>query len=94
MGGLLDAITEGDVDAAGAALDASPESMNEEDPETWLSPLHHCATAGAVEIIRLLLKLGADPNAEARGRYEYCKCSPRHTMPFSSRSDASHRACR
>jgi hypothetical protein len=22
--------------------------MSEEDPETWLSPLHHCATAGAV----------------------------------------------
>ena len=48
MGGLLDAIKDGDLDAAADAVAASPQSMSEEDPETWLSPLHHCATAGAV----------------------------------------------
>jgi hypothetical protein len=70
------AIESGDVDALRAALaaaaSAEPEAdgtstnggLDGEDPETWLSPLHHCARLGEVACAKLLLELGANPNAE------------------------------
>jgi|MDSW01.2.fsa_nt_gb hypothetical protein len=70
------AIESGDVDALRAALaaaaSAEPEAdgtstnggLDAEDPETWLSPLHHCARLGEVACAKLLLELGANPNAE------------------------------
>lgn len=65
---LVQAIEEGDLDAVQSALDSAGEevaaAVNKEDPGTWLSPLHHAARLGAVEVAKLLLEKGADPNLE------------------------------
>lgn len=65
---LVQAIEEGDLDAVQSAIDSAEEdvaaAVNKEDPETWLSPLHHAAKLGAVEVAKLLLEKGADPNLE------------------------------
>jgi hypothetical protein len=67
---LARAIATGDVDAVADVLDACEDDaattavVNEEAPGTWASPLHLAASFGEVEIIKLLLSKGADPNAE------------------------------
>lgn len=64
---LVEAIASGDLDAVKSAVDAAEDvatAVNAEDPETWLSPLHHAAKHGAVEVAKLLLDHGADPNLE------------------------------
>lgn len=65
---LVQAIGEGDLDAVQSALDSAGEevaaAVNKEDPGTWLSPLHHAARLGAVEVAKLLLEKGVDPNLE------------------------------
>ena len=66
---VVAAIKDGDLDALSSALEAASSAAaaaNAEDPETWLSPLHHAAMCGQVEATKLLLASGADPNAEAR----------------------------
>ena len=69
---LVKAMEEGDLDAVNSAIDAADDvaaEVNREDPETWLSPLHHAAKLGAVEVAKVLLEKGADPNLEdVKGR--------------------------
>ena len=67
---LVLAIESGDVDAVREAVEAAGDAearvkaVNAEEPKTWHSSLHKAASIGTVEVTRLLLDLGADPNAE------------------------------
>lgn len=63
-------IEVGDLDGVRAAIvgsgdtDAQRKAVNAEDKGTWCSPLHWAATFGHTDIAKLLIDLGADPNAE------------------------------
>ena len=79
---LVVAIESGDVDAvreaveAAGDVDAQREAVNAEEPGTWHASLHKSASLGKVEVTKLLLALGADPNAEdIKGRTcLHCAC--------------------
>jgi hypothetical protein len=62
---LISAVRTGNTEAAGKLLDASPELINAHDL-AGATPLHHAAGFGSLEIMRLLLARGADPNGTNR----------------------------
>ena len=67
---LVRAVESGDLHAVRAAVDAAGDTdarlvaVNAEDKGTWRSPLHWSASFGLVDVTRLLIELGGDPNAE------------------------------
>ena len=66
---VVRAIEGGDLDDLRDAVEGVPEDerpgvVNAEDSGTWHTPLHHCAKRNAVDAAKLLLELGANPNAE------------------------------
>jgi hypothetical protein len=66
---VVRAIEGGDLDDLREAVENAPEDerpgvVNAEDSGTWHTPLHHCAKRNAVDAAKLLLELGANPNAE------------------------------
>ena len=67
---LVRAVESGDLDAVRAAVEAAGDTearyvaVNAEDKGTWRSPLHWSASFGLVDVTRLLIELGGDPNAE------------------------------
>ena len=79
---LVLAIESGDVDAvreaveAAGDVDAQRAAVNAEEPGTWHASLHKSASLGDVDVTKLLLELGADPNAEdIKGRTcLHCAC--------------------
>lgn len=56
---LWDAAIQGDVEALNAALDASPETLNQIGADGWTA-LHLAAHFGRIECVRVLIQRGAD----------------------------------
>ena len=67
--GLLDLCGQGKWDAARKLLknDITAEELSAADPSDGLTPLHHACLEGPMELVRLLLRKGANPS---RGDHE------------------------
>jgi hypothetical protein len=59
---FFDAIDRRDTDAVRAWLREAPELIHARHARHNASPLHHAATSGDLETVRVLLDAGADPN--------------------------------
>jgi hypothetical protein len=59
---FFDAVDRRDTDAVRAWLRAEPELIHARHARHNASPLHHAATCGDLETVRVLLDAGADPN--------------------------------
>lgn len=61
---IIDAIKQGNVTDALMIMKAEPEAIHAKDCYTGASAIHHAAYHGAAGTIRMLIKHGANPNAE------------------------------
>ena len=66
---LIDAVRAGDVERARALLGAQPELVNREAPASHgMMPLHYAVMGRMPEMVRVLMRAGADPHTTTAGR--------------------------
>jgi ankyrin repeat protein len=83
---LFEAITRDDLEAVDEALADHDRAAIEERTGEGLTPLHVAARLGRVELARMLLERGADPNAIA---FNETRATPLHTAVSSRHRDVS-----
>ena len=67
---LIDAVRAGDVERARALLGAQPELVNREAPASHgMMPLHYAVMGRMPEMVRVLMRAGADPHTTTAGLY-------------------------
>ena len=61
---VLDAAMDGDIEFLKEALNSHPELAKFQTSRLGMTPLMYAALTGRLEVVQLLIKKGADPNAQ------------------------------